>query len=78
MITWRDVTGNHCTADVRLGATAVARLHAYPMHWRIEFIEGFLAGPAGSVGHAKRAALEALGEWLGKAAFDVEVALRST
>lgn len=78
MITWRDVTGHHCTADVRLGAAAVARLQAYPNHWRIEFIDGFLAGPANSISQAKRAALEALADALPQIALQVQIALRSS
>jgi hypothetical protein len=78
VITWRDVTADHVTADVCSRATPIARLHARPTRWQVEFVGGSLEGPANSIGHAKRAALQALGAILGKAAHDVEVALRSS
>lgn len=78
MITWRDVTGDHLTADVCYRATPIARLHARPVRWQVEFVGGSLEGPANSVGHAKRAALEALAALLPEALHEVQVALRST
>jgi len=78
VIAWRTITGGHDVADVRLGAMTLVRLHARSDRWELEHLDGRESGPANSLGHAKRAALQALGELLGKAAFDVEVALRST
>jgi hypothetical protein len=78
VITWRDVTGDHLTADVCHRATPIARLHARPTRWQIEFVGGSLEGPANSVGHAKRAALETLATLLPEALHEVQVALRST
>lgn len=77
MITWRDVPGG-ADASVRAGACTVAFLRARHQHWEIELVDGRLRGDAGSLGHAKRAVLEALGEVLSKAAFEVDVALRSS
>lgn len=78
MITWRDVTGDHCTADVSYRATPIARLHARPTRWQVEFVGGTLDGPANSIGHAKRAALQALAEALRALDMDLQMALRST
>jgi hypothetical protein len=78
VITWRDVTGEHCTADVSYRATPIARLHARPTRWQLEFVGGTLEGPANSIGHAKRAALQALAEALEHLGDEVQAALRST
>jgi hypothetical protein len=78
VITWRDVTGDHCTADVSYRATPIARLHARPTRWQVEFVGGTLDGPANSIGHAKRAALQALAEALRALDMDLQMALRST
>lgn len=78
MITWRDVTATHATADVCYRATPIARLHARPTRWQLEFVGGTLEGPANSLGHAKRAALQALAEALGALDMDMQMALRST
>lgn len=78
MITWRDVTADHVTADVSYRATPIARLHARPTRWQLEFVGGSLEGPANSIGHAKRAALQALAEALPDLEMQVQQALRST
>ena len=78
MITWRGVTPEHATADVCSRATAVARLHAYPTRWQVEFLGGTLDGPANSTGHAKRAALQALAAALPELDMQLQTALRST
>jgi len=76
VIAWRDVPGG-ADATVRVGACTVAYLHARQQTWEVELPDGRLRGAAGSLGHAKRASLEALAEVLSKAAFEVDVALRS-
>jgi hypothetical protein len=78
LITWRDVTADHATADVSYRATPIARLHARPTRWQLEFVGGSLEGPANSIGHAKRAALQALAEALPDLEMQVQQALRST
>ena len=78
MITWRDVTADHVTADVCYRATPIVRLHARPTRWQLQFIGGTLEGPANSIGHAKRAALQALAEALPHLDTEVQQALRST
>lgn len=78
MITWRDVTADHVTADVCYRATPMARLHARPTRWQLEFVGGSLEGPANSIGQAKRAALQALAEALPELDMQVQTALRST
>jgi hypothetical protein len=78
MISWRDVTGDHCTADVSYRATPIARLHARPTRWHLELVGGSLEGPANSIGHAKRCALQALADALRHVDTDLQTALRST
>jgi hypothetical protein len=78
VITWRNVTAEHLVADVCYRATPIARLHARPTRWQLQFIGGTLDGPANSIGHAKQAALKALAEALAHLDMDVQMALRST
>lgn len=78
MIAWRNVTAIHATADIRICGCAFARLHARPDRWSVELLDGTVNGAAGSVGHAKRAALEGLAKLLPDVEHAVEVALRST
>lgn len=78
MITWRDVTPTHAAADVCYRAMPIARLHAYPTRWQVEFLGGTLDGPANSIGHAKRAALQGLAAALPELDMQVQTALRST
>jgi hypothetical protein len=78
MIIWRTITGGHDVADVSFRATPIVRLHAYPTRWEIELVGGRIDGPANSIGHAKRAALEALAKLLADLDLAVQTALRST
>lgn len=72
MITWRSAPGG-ATADVRLRGLCLARLHARKNAWRVQLLDGEIAGPAGSLGHAKRAALDAIAEALP----ELEIAVRT-
>jgi hypothetical protein len=76
VITWRDVTANHCTADVRLRGMAVARLHARPERWSIELLDGCIDGPSGSLGQSRRAALQAMAQLLPELDLALQAALR--
>lgn len=77
MIDWRTTVDGY-SAALSVGPVYIARLHATPTGWTIEHLEGTTTGGAGSVGQAKRAALQALGALLDKATFEVDVALRSS
>lgn len=77
MISWRSTVGGY-SASLMVGGVVFAHLHARADAWQIEHHSGHIAGPAGSIGEAKRTALERLAELLRKAAHEVEVALRST
>jgi hypothetical protein len=78
MITWRDVTADHVTADVCYRATPIARLHARPTRWELESVGGSLEGRANSLGHVKRATLQALADALRHLDTDLQMAVRST
>jgi hypothetical protein len=65
------------SATVEAGGIVFGRLHALPDRWQFEHHGGIQAGGANSVPNAKRSALEALAKALSKAAFEVDVALRS-
>ena len=77
VIAWHS-TATGYTASVRIGAVTIARLHAHADRWELEHLDGRASGPAGSLGHAKRAALQALAELLPQAEFAVQAALRGT
>lgn len=66
------------SASLIVDGVCLVRLHARDDAWQIEDCAGIKAGPAGSVEHAKRVALEALAEVLRKAVHEVDVALRET
>lgn len=70
MITWRSVPGG-ATADVIVRGRTIARLHARRDAWRVEMLAGDLVGPAGSLGAAKRCALDTMAELLGELAGDL-------
>jgi hypothetical protein len=78
MIAWRNITAIHATADIRICGCAVARLHARPDRWTVELLDGTVNGAAGSLGHAKRAALEELAKLLPDIELAIQAALRST
>lgn len=59
VIAWHDGPSSS-VAYVRVRALCIARLHARRDGWRVELLDGELAGTAGSLGHAKRDALQAL------------------
>lgn len=77
MITWRRTAAGY-TADLRVGIVCIARLHARADRWELQHLDGGTGGPAGSLGDAKRSALQALAELLPRALFEVQAALRST
>jgi len=79
MITWQQtsIAGSY-SAAVRLDGICLARLHARADAWQIESLDGIKAGPAGSVGHARRAGLQALADILRRLEMQVQAALRST
>jgi hypothetical protein len=66
------------SATVMAEGVVVARLHARADAWQIEHHGGLKTGGANSVPNAKRTALQELAKALSKAAFEVDVALRST
>lgn len=76
MITWHPNAEGY-SASLTVGSVTFARLHARHDAWQIEHHSGIKTGQASSVGYAKRAALQALADLLSKAAFEVDVALRS-
>jgi len=79
MITWQQtsIAGSY-SAAVRLDGICLARLHARAEAWQVEGLDGIKAGPAGSVGHARRAALQALADILPRLEVQVQQALRTT
>jgi hypothetical protein len=78
MITWHPTGLGGESATVMAEGVVVARLHARVDAWQIEHHGGLKTGGATSIPGAKRSALEALAKALSKAAFEVDVALRST
>jgi hypothetical protein len=78
VISWHSTGTGGYTARVTADGFCVVRLHARANAWRIEHLDGEKIGPAASVGHAKRAALQALAELLPKLQVEVEIALRAT
>jgi hypothetical protein len=79
MITWQQtsIAGSY-SAAVRLDGICIARLHARADAWQVEGLDGIKAGPAASVGHARRAALQALADILPRLDVQVQQALRTT
>ncbi len=77
MIAWRDVAGG-AKADVRVRGLCLARMHARRDAWRVQLLDGELAGPAGSLGQAKRAALEAFAAAVETLPTDLQLALSRT
>lgn len=82
MITWQQtsIAGSY-SAAVRLDGICIARLHARADAWQVEGLDGIKAGPAASVGHARRAALQALqalADILPRLEVQVQQALRTT
>ncbi len=73
---WQPTTGGY-TAALRVDGICIARLHARADAWQIEHLDGMATGTAGSVGHAKRAALQKLAAVLPRFQFEVDVALRT-
>ena len=78
MITWHPTGTGSEAASVTVGGVTIARLLARSNAWQIEHHGGLKAGPANSVPNAKRTALQELAAVLTDAAFEVDVALRST
>lgn len=78
MLTWRGVTPTHTTADIRLRGMAIARLHARPDRWSIELLDGCIEGSSGSLGQARRAALEGMAQLLPDLDLALQAALRGT
>jgi hypothetical protein len=79
MLIWQrtSIAGSY-SAAVRLDGICLARLHARADAWQIESLDGIKAGSAGSVGHARRAALQALADILPRLEVRVQQALRTT
>lgn len=75
MSTWRSVPGGY-DATVRVGGYPLAELEARSATWSVRVLGGTLTGPAGSVGHAKRAAAEALTDALGGAFVQLQSMIR--
>lgn len=76
MITWH-ANAEGYSATVMAEGVVVARLHVRKNAWQIEHHGGLRTGQATSVPGAKRDALQMLAHVLSKAAFEVDVALRS-
>jgi hypothetical protein len=74
VIAWRDGPSSS-TADVRVRGLCLARLHARRDAWRVQLLDGELAGVAGSLGHAKVEALRALAEAVQGLPSDLRAAL---